>query len=99
MKRNLHLTNGLLLSERVMFALADKIGKQTAHHVVYENCMKAVHEGRLLIDVLMEDERICRLINKEELKELLDPETYLGEAPQVVERVLDDARKVGILDE
>ena len=41
MRRNLDALGGFLLSERVMFALADKLGKQTAHEVVYEASMRA----------------------------------------------------------
>src|SRR5262249_100058 len=39
MRRNLDALGGFLMSERVMFALADKIGKQTAHDVVYHAAM------------------------------------------------------------
>lgn len=34
MRANLDLTNGLMLSEAIMLALAQKIGRQTAHIVV-----------------------------------------------------------------
>ena len=36
MRKNLDILKGLLLSERVMFTLADKVGKQHAHELVYE---------------------------------------------------------------
>src|SRR5439155_5920909 len=39
MRKNLDALGGFLLSERVMFALADKLGKQTAHEAVYRAAM------------------------------------------------------------
>lgn len=36
MRENLDLLKGLILSEPVMLVLGEKIGKQTAHEVVYE---------------------------------------------------------------
>ena len=48
MRRNLDALGGFLLSERVMFALADKIGKQTAHEVVYEASMQGFEQGHHL---------------------------------------------------
>jgi len=92
MRRNLDKLGGLLLSERVMFALADRIGKQTAHHVIYELSMKAVEENRPFKDVLLEDKRVSEALDERTLEELLDPAAYLGSAPQVVDRVLDRAR-------
>ena len=44
MRSNLDLLGGFLLSERVMFASADKVGKQTAHELVYE--LDARHRAR-----------------------------------------------------
>ena len=41
MLENLHVTGGLLLSERVMFALSDSYGRQVAHDLVYDCAMTA----------------------------------------------------------
>src|SRR3972149_1740870 len=41
MQRNLEQLNGLMLSEAVMLALAQKVGRQTAHDAVYECSMRA----------------------------------------------------------
>jgi len=93
MRRNLDRLGGLLLSERVMFALADRLGKQTAHHVVYELSMKAVEEGRPFKDVLLEDRRVAEALDAQTLEELLDPAAYLGSAPRIVDRVLARAEQ------
>jgi len=93
MRRNLDRLGGLLLSERVMFALADRLGKQTAHHVVYELSMKAVEEGRPFRDVLLADRRVAEALDADKLDELLDPAAYLGSAPRIVDRVLARAER------
>src|SRR5688572_28413008 len=45
MRKNLDSLGGFLLSERVMFALSDKLGKQTAHDLVYEASMAGLEKG------------------------------------------------------
>ena len=55
--RNLDALGGFLLSERVMFALADKIGKQTAHEVVYEASMQGFEQGITFEHALMANPR------------------------------------------
>src|SRR5947208_5843721 len=49
---NLDATNGLIMAEAVTFALAEKIGKSEAHHLIEEACKKAVADKRHLRDVL-----------------------------------------------
>lgn len=99
MLRNLNMLGGLLLSERVMFALAKPMGKQTAHEVVYELCMKSVEEDIPFREVLMDDARVRESVSREELERLMDPSTYLGSAPQTVDRVLAAAEATGWLKE
>lgn len=99
MLRNLNALGGLLLSERVMFVLAGPLGKQTAHEVVYELCMESVEKEIPFRDVLMSDERVTAVFTREQLEEVMDPSTYLGSAPQTVERVLAAARQTGYLTE
>lgn len=93
MRRNLDRLGGLLLSERVMFALADRLGKQTAHHVIYELSMKAVEENKPFKDVLLADKRVAEALDEKTLEELLDPAAYLGSAPRIVDRVLARAEQ------
>ncbi len=95
MRRNLDALGGFLLSERVMFALADKIGKQTAHDVVYEASMHGYDKGITFEHALMENPRVAQALGTEELRSLLDPTTYVGLAPAIVERVLAETRAAG----
>ena len=97
MLKNLEIQNGLLLSEKVMFELGKRLGKQTAHHIVYECAMIAFEQERSFLDVLMERSELTQNFQREELEEWLKPENYLGSAPQKVDVVIHYAEKSGLL--
>lgn len=98
MRSNLELTGGYLLSERVMFELSDRVGKQSAHELVYEACMHGIERGLTLDQALAADPRVGAAFAPGTLRAVLDPTTYLGTAPVVVDRVLADACASGWLD-
>ena len=86
---NMALTGGLLLSERVMFALSERYGRQRAHDLVY-TCAMASYEGdRPFADVLLAHQDVSAVLNREQLEALLDPRQYTGLADRFVDRVLD----------
>ena len=59
MAENAEMLGGLLLSERVMLALGEAIGKQSAHEVVYEIAMQAQETGVPFRQALGTDARIA----------------------------------------
>jgi len=89
MRQNLDLTQGLLLAERVMFALGQHIGRQDAHDVVYECAMHAFNNGTLFLDGLADHARVQPHVSRAALVALLDPVQYTGLAAVFVQRVLD----------
>jgi 3-carboxy-cis,cis-muconate cycloisomerase len=90
MRRNLDVTDGLLLAERVMFALGEHIGRQAAHDVVCECAMHAIEHRLAFADVLADDERVTAHLTGEQIAALLDPAAYTGLAAQFVDRVLEN---------
>jgi adenylosuccinate lyase len=88
MRRNLDVTYGLLLAERVMFALGQHVGRQEAHDMVYECAMDAVAKGQPFIESLLADGRVTAYLDRPTLESLLDPEQYTGLAGVFVDRVL-----------
>ncbi len=46
MLSNLELTRGLLLAEAVSIVLAQRLGRETAHHLLEQCCQRAVAEQR-----------------------------------------------------
>jgi adenylosuccinate lyase len=95
MRSNLDLLGGFLLSERVMFALSEKVGKQTAHELVYEISMHGIEHGMSFEEALRQDKRVGSALSREELRSVLDPTTYVGLAPQIVDDVLAQTRASG----
>lgn len=98
MRKNLDMLGGFLLSERVMFVLSDKVGKQTAHELVYEASMHGIEHGISFEQALMQDQRVAAALTKDELRDALDPTTYVGLAPEIVDNVLAQTRASGWLD-
>ena len=88
MRANLDQTNGLMLSEAVMLSLAQKIGRQSAHDVVYECAMRAVEQRLAFRQTLAEHPVVSRHLTGQEIEKLLDPMHYTGLSGQFVDRVL-----------
>lgn len=88
MERNLFVQKGLMMSECVMMHLARKLGRLTAHHIVYNACMEAYEKEIPLKDVLMKTKEVEDAFTEEEIDYMLDPHNYLGLAPVFCDRVL-----------
>lgn len=88
MRRNLGLTQGLVLAEAVSIALAQRIGRDAAHHRVEQCCRQAVKEGAHLRAVLGACAEVTAELSAAELDRLLDPAHYLGQARRWVDRAL-----------
>lgn len=98
MRRNLDCLGGFLLSERVMFVLSDKVGKQTAHDLVYEISMRGIENNISFEDALMQNALVRAALSAEELKAALDPTTYVGRAPEIVDEVVAAQQASGWLN-
>ncbi len=88
MRANMDLTRGLIVSEAVMMGLAPALGRQAAHDLVYEACRIATDERRALLDVLLDMPEVTAKLDRGELARLCEPGNYVGEAPEMVDRLL-----------
>ncbi|MGL5117288.1 MAG: lyase family protein, partial [Beijerinckiaceae bacterium] len=84
MRANLELTNGLIMAERITFALAPTLGKAKAKSFMEAACARAVGEKRHLKDVLRDTPKASAL----DLDALFDPSTYLGASDVFIDRIL-----------
>jgi 3-carboxy-cis,cis-muconate cycloisomerase len=88
MRANLDATGGLIMAEAVAMALAEKIGKQEAHHLVEVASKKAVAEKKALRDVLTKDQTITAHLGAEKIKKLFEPMAYQGVSQALIDRLL-----------
>lgn len=91
MDRNLNSTRGLIVAEAVMMELANSIGRQKAHDLVYEACKETIESDdhdKTLLDTLQRKDEVVNAIENGKLKELCMPKNYLGAAMRMVEDVL-----------
>jgi 3-carboxy-cis,cis-muconate cycloisomerase len=87
MRRNLELTGGLVVAERLSLAM----GGGGAHDVVRDAVIRSVESGRPFEEELRGDERVE--LSDGELTTALDPMTYLGSAEAFVDRALERYRR------
>jgi adenylosuccinate lyase len=88
MRENLAAGGGYVLSEPVMRALADKIGKHTAHRLVYEATITGRETGITLREALLAHPTVTAYLSAAEIDRCLDPTAALGAAGAFVDRVL-----------
>ena len=93
MRSNLDATNGLVLAEAVSIALARRLGRDTAHHLIEQCCRRAVQQGVHLREVLGAEPQISAELSPQELDQLLEPTNYLGLAREWVERAVAEHEK------
>lgn len=89
MERNLFAQKGLMMSECVMMHLAPRLGRMTAHEIVYKGCMEAYEKEIPFKYVLMKTPAVVEAFTEDEVDHMLDPHTYIGLAPQFVDRVME----------
>jgi 3-carboxy-cis,cis-muconate cycloisomerase len=85
---NLGATHGLIMAEAVTMALAEKIGKSEAHHLVEAASKKAVAAKKQLRDVLMKDSRVTAHLSADRLAKLFEPMAYQGVSQALIDRLL-----------
>jgi adenylosuccinate lyase len=88
MAANVAAQGGYVMSEPVMRALADRVGKHAAHEMVYEAAMVGQQRGVDLASALLADARVTAHLGPGDITALLDPAGALGSAPAFVDRVL-----------
>jgi adenylosuccinate lyase len=85
-KRNLESSDGRVMAERVMIALAKKgMGRQDAHEIIRAASIESFRKNRPLLEVLSANKTVAKHLTRAELSKLFDYATYIGEAPQIVE--------------
>ena len=90
MRENLEITQGLILSQRLTFYLADKIGKDTANDLMHDVAKYALENNISLKDAVLKNEIVSQNITKEKLINILNPETYIGLAAEQAKLIIEE---------
>ena len=92
MRLNLDATNGLVMAEAVMMALAPYTGRLAAHHLI-ENASKiAMAESIHLREAISRDKIITQHLDTDALDALFEPASYLGSVGTFIDAALKAAR-------
>jgi adenylosuccinate lyase len=84
MQENLNLTRGIIFSEDVMLALAEKgMSREDAHALLQELTLRSWEQGLEFKEVLLADLRITNILSKEEIDNCLDPQRHLKNIDQI----------------
>lgn len=93
MRKNLELSNGLVMAEAIQFALAEKIGKSQAHEIIAKASKQAIKSGKHLRGALSEMPETMSLLSGSKLSELFDPANYLGETQKFINSAITAAER------
>jgi adenylosuccinate lyase len=94
MRANLEATGGFVLSEAVMLELAARIGKQSAHTLVYETAMHAHSAGRGLKEAILDNPQITAHLSTTEIESLFDYRQHTGQCGAMVDQVLAELAQI-----
>ncbi|WP_435927550.1 class-II fumarase/aspartase family protein [Dryocola sp. BD613] len=94
MSANAEINHGLDNSEFVMMQLASTLGKDQAHAKVYEMAIDANLNGKEFMQCLQKDKQVSALFTTDELKQMLIPHNYTGEAANIALEQAQRARGV-----
>ena len=89
MRANADASGGVLLAESVAMALAAAIGKREAHARVAAACRRAADERRSLAEVLSDDPRVTRHLDRDTVARRLAADGYLGATRDYIDRVVE----------
>jgi adenylosuccinate lyase len=91
MQENIHITQGLVFSQRVLLALTHKgLSREDAYHLVQRNSMEAWEKRQNFRDLLLADTDITDIMSPEEINACFSLEPYLDKIDYIFNKVLKD---------
>lgn len=98
MAENLQRSEGWILTQRIVFALQDDLGREAAEHRLRDLAAAAADTGASLREAIESDAELSALLGPQDLDRLLDPRTYLGLDSELVEAVTAEALSARLSD-
>ena len=94
MIKNIESSRGLVMAESVMMKMTEHgIGRQDAHEIVRSSSMIAEDEDRQLLDVLLENKELLKMMPEKDIRAAMDPANYTGGAKEIVDKMVAEAEK------
>ncbi|MFT6580580.1 MAG: adenylosuccinate lyase [Alphaproteobacteria bacterium] len=94
MRKNLDLTDGMIMAETLMLTLGETIGRQEAHDVIYDAAQAAATGTKTFTELLEADPQVKMHMNAAQIRELLDPTAYTGDCAAMAHAQATRARDV-----
>ena len=91
MMANIEARRGFVFAEPVMRYLADRVGKHTAHDIVYDAAMRGFEQGLTFAEAILGDPRVPAYLDRRRIDELADIDRVMGAGPEFVDRVVREA--------
>lgn len=87
MMENIDITNGLVFSQALLLRLTNAgLFREEAYSLVQENAMNCWESGKPLLDQVLADERILKIIPKDEIHDIFDLKRYLRHVDYIFQR-------------
>jgi adenylosuccinate lyase len=93
-RANLLHSSSLISTEALMFVLAEKIGKQAAHQILYDVTIEGRNQADSLIDRLYAHPEIQNIFSRELLEQTVDPAKHTGLSGQITDRIVAAAKEM-----
>ena len=94
MRKNMEITQGRMMSEAVMLALAKKgLGRQKAHELTRQLAIKSYTEQRSFKEIIRDNKIVQETFNSSEIEDVMNPENYLGTALEQIDLVIEKTRQ------
>jgi adenylosuccinate lyase len=85
---NVNQAAPLISTEALMFFLGLKIGKQTAHTLIYEISMLSIDKNLPFLDLLMDRPEMGDHFTREEVQEIMLPANHIGKSQELTKRTI-----------
>jgi len=91
MRENLDRSDGWIMTQRLVFALSDVVGREHAEARLRELADEAIETGASLREAIVGDPELGSVFSVDELDALLDPTTYTGLDGELIDAVIEQA--------
>jgi adenylosuccinate lyase len=91
MEKNIHLTQGLVFSQKVLLALTKKdISREEAYKLVQRNSLKAWEKKTDFKNLLLSDPEVTQILSAKEIEECFSLKPYLSKIEYIFKKVFSD---------